>query len=224
MTGLKTSISKMTEAITAILSENQPSVYLFGSVVLDDFRLGWSDIDILCLTQTEISQMQADELVELRQKLLENEPENPYYRSFEGGMLPLNAFLNHAPGRVIYWGTSGQRITDNYHFDSFGMAELLEDGVLLFGKDVRDRMIYPTYEQLRLDVMRHYEVIRKYAQTTGRSVKSYGWLLDVARGLYTLRIGKVIAKTKAGEWALEQGLCPAPEALETAVAIRKAFA
>ena len=48
-----------------------------------------------------------------------------------------------------------------------------------------------------------------------------GWLLDIARGLYTLRTGKIIAKTAAGEWALEAGLCPDADILRKAVQIRK---
>lgn len=76
-------IDIMTSAISKILADNQPSIYLYGSSVLNDFRLGWSDIDILVLTQKRISQSQAKELVFLRQKLLENEADNSYYRSFE---------------------------------------------------------------------------------------------------------------------------------------------
>lgn len=74
----------------------------------------------------------------MRQSLLEEEPDDPYYRSFEGGMLTLDAFVNHTADRVVYRGTSGQRLT------------------------------------------------------------------DISRGLYTLRTGKIIAKTAAGEWALRE--------------------
>ncbi|MDE5992104.1 MAG: nucleotidyltransferase domain-containing protein, partial [Oscillospiraceae bacterium] len=107
-------VRSMTSAISEILADNQPSIYLYGSSVLNDFRLGWSDIDILVLTQKRISQEQAQELVTLRQKLLEIAPENPYYRSFEGGMLTLTAFCSQKSDCVVYWGSSGQRIADTY--------------------------------------------------------------------------------------------------------------
>lgn len=221
MSGLQRAIDKMTATVSEILSSCHPSIYLYGSAALNDFRLGWSDIDSLCLTRTEIPQPEADRLVGLRQTLLQEEPDNPYYRSFEGGMLPLDAFLNHTPSRVAYWGTSGQRLTDRLDFDSFCMTELLANGILLYGDDVRALMKKPAYDDLLNDVKRHYEAIRKYAQTTGRSIYAFGWLLDIARGLYTLRTGNVIAKTAAGKWALENGLCPVPEALQQAVDIRK---
>ncbi len=215
------SIHAAANRIADILSGNRPSVYLYGSVVLDDFRLGWSDIDLLVLTEKQISPEQAERLVHLRRALTEREPENPYYRLLEGGMLSLSAFLTGAPDTVVYWGTSGERITNHYAFDSFCKLELSENGVLLYGKDVRDQMRRPSYEDLKEDVRRHYESIREHGCKTGKSLYSFGWLLDISRCIYTLRTGKIIAKTKAGEWALENGLCPDAAALKTALRVRK---
>lgn len=211
---LNEAINIMTNEIVLVLADNRPTIYLFGSVVLDDFKLGWSDIDILVLTEREISHKQADLLVGLRQNLLERYPGNPYFRLFEGGMLSAEAFLNRKNERTVYWGTSGQRITDSYKMDSFGMAELMDSGVLLYGDDIRERMIYPAYAQMRDDISDHVQYARKYGVIVG-------WLLDIARGIYTLRTGKIIAKTAAGEWALENGLCPDADAMQEAVLDRK---
>lgn len=213
-------IRRMTEAISGVLADNQPSIYLYGSSVLNDFRLGWSDIDILALTKKRISSSQAEKLVTLRQKLLKAEPDNPYYCSFEGGMLTLAAFISKEPDCVVYWGTSGQRITDAYLFDSFGLSELKESGKLLYGEDIRCHLKAPEYADFYRDIKKHYEAIRKYAQTTDRSFYSFGWLLDIARGIYTLRYRKVIAKTAAGRWALDNNLCPVRSALEIALKVR----
>lgn len=215
-------INKMIHEISSILSDCEPSIYLYGSSVLDDFRLGWSDIDILVLTNRQISEKQAQKLVNLRQAMLEKEPGNPYYRSFEGGMLTLAAFLSKSSDRVVYWGTSGERITDTYMFDSFGMAELIESGILLYGRDVRSQLSAPDVSDLYADIKHHYETIRKYVQKTEPSLYSFGWMLDIARCLYTLRTGKIIAKTAAAEWALENNLCPVPDVLKTALQVRKA--
>ena len=88
----------MVREISSILSDVKPSIYLYGSSVLDDFKLGWSDIDILVLTDSQMSEGQAQSLVGLRQAMLADEPGNLYYRSFEGGMLTLDAFLSGASG------------------------------------------------------------------------------------------------------------------------------
>ena len=215
------SINKMVREINGILSDCEPSIYMYGSSALNDFRLGWSDIDILVLTEKQITEKQAQKLVGLRQAMLEREPGNPYYRCLEGGMLTLDALLHRGTDRVVYWGTSGERITDSYLFDSFCMTELIESGVLLLGKDIRPQLKVPTFDNLYADVRHHYETIRKYAQKTGRSFYSFGWMLDIARCIYTLRTGRIITKTEAGEWALENNLCPNPDALEFSLKVRR---
>ena len=214
-------INAMVRKISSILSDCGPSIYIYGSSVLNDFRLGWSDIDILVLTDKQISETQAETLINLRQVMLEKEPGNPYYRSFEGGMLTLSAFRTKEPDRVVYWGTSGERIAGSYMFDSFDMAELIESSVLLYGKDIRKELKYPTFRELHADVKRHYETIRKYVQSTGRSFYSFGWMLDIARCIYTLRNGRIIAKTEAAEWALNNNLCSDASALATALKVRR---
>lgn len=211
----------MVSAIVKILADNQPSIYLYGSSTLNDFRFGWSDIDILVLTQKRISQIQAQELVTLRQKLLEKEPENSYYRLFEGGMLTLSAFCSKEADCVVYWGTSGQRITNAYFFDSFCMTELLQNGQLLYGLEIRNQLVLPEYADLYTDVKKHYKSIRQYAQTTNRSFYSFGWLFDIARGIYTLRSKTVVSKTEAAQWVLDNNLCPVPNALKIALKVRK---
>ncbi len=101
------------------------------------------------------------------------------------------------------------------------MAELIERGVLLWGRDVRTQLQSPAFAKLCADVKHHYETIRKYAQETGRSFYSFGWMLDIARCIYTLRTGKIIAKTQAAEWALENNICPDSDVLKIALKVRR---
>lgn len=218
---LKRSIEVMKKSIVDILKDNNPSIYLYGSVVLNDFKLGWSDIDILVLTERSITEEQANELVELRQTLLINEPKNLYYRSFEGGMLSLKSFQTKQEDRVVYWGTSGEKITNKYDFDSFCMCELILYGHLIYGKDLRNNFSLPLFSELKFNIEHHYDSIRKFAQETGRNYYSYGWLLDIARSIYTLRTGDVISKTEAGKWALDNNLCPDADALKMALMVRE---
>jgi hypothetical protein len=44
--------------------------------------------------------------------------------------------------------------------DSFGMAELLDSGILVCGDDIRHQMTYPTYAQMRDDIARHIQAVR----------------------------------------------------------------
>ena len=102
------------------------------------------------------------------------------------------------------------------------MTELIESSILLYGNDIRYQLKAPEFSELYADIKRHYDTIRKYAQKTERSIYSFGWMLDIARCIYTLRTGKIIAKTNAGEWALENNFCPVPDTLKTALKVRKA--
>ena len=215
-------IEKMSDEIAKILGENLTAIYLYGSYTLGDFRLGWSDLDILVLTKAAVSEEQAGRLVGLRQELQLNEPDCPFYRCFEGGMLSLCAFIGGLPDRAVYWGTSGQRITDGYGFDAFCRKELIENGRLLRGEEIRSRLSAPSCKELAENVRLHYESIRKYSHLSGESIYSFGWILDIARCVYTLRTGGVISKTAAGEWALKNRIFDGDGALKTALEVRKA--
>ena len=91
----------------------------------------------------------------------------------------------------------------------------------MHGKDIRNELKYPDLHELYADVNRHDQMIRKYAQITERNFYAFGWLLDISRCLYTLRTGRIISKTKAAEWALQNNLCPDVHALTTALDVRR---
>lgn len=217
---MNASIRLMTAAIADILRDSEPSIYLYGSVTMDDFRPGWSDIDLLVLTRAPITQEQAEALVSLRQTLPQQHPDMRYARAFEGGMLALDAFVSGCPTTVVYWGTSGQRVTERHHFSSIDLWELHHSGQLLHGADVRSLLPTPTPADLHADVARHLDTILQHGHGS-RDLYAFGWLLDVARGLYTLRHDAIASKTAAGEWALTQHLCPDEAALRLALAVRR---
>lgn len=215
------SIDILIDRVRAILRENDLTAYLFGSICSDDFKLGWSDIDILILTKKMVSEKQAEQLVNLRQTLLEEYKGNPYFRLFEGGILSVNEFLNKEMKRVVYWGTSGQRITDSYSFDVFSTMQLKDSGISICGNDIRERIQYPTYDEMLQAVKNHYRTIRTHAVKTDRNLYSAGWMLDIARCLYTLSERNIISKTKAGYWAIEKNLVPNTEVMKKVISIRE---
>jgi len=217
---METSIRLMTAAIAEILRDSEPSIYLYGSVTMGDFRPGWSDIDLLVLTRAPLSTAQAEALLMLRQKLPIHHPDAVYARAFEGGILPLDAFTKDSPDTVVYWGTSGQRLTDRYHFDSFSLWELHHCGKLLHGPELRHFLPKPTPSALHADVARHLRTILGHGHGSA-SLYAYGWLLDISRGLYTLETNAVLSKTTAGEWALARHLCPDEAALRLALSVRR---
>jgi Nucleotidyltransferase domain. len=59
-------VRTMAETAAGILHPKLHSVWLYGSVVLDDFRQGWSDIDFLAFSNAPIAAEQAQRLLYLR--------------------------------------------------------------------------------------------------------------------------------------------------------------
>ena len=215
------SIGRMTKEIVSVLDWNIHSIWLYGSVVQADFRLGWSDIDILVLTGKQITDGQAQKLVNLRQVLAADASGNPYYPLFEGVIAQLDEYLSGTFSRLVYWGTTGQRITDRYKPDPFSQYELARNGRSVYGSDDRSIFTLPGREML-IDAIRvHYETIRKYAQQTDERLYSCGWLLDICRCIYTLRNNDVISKTRAGIWALQEHIFPDEDPLKKTIEIRK---
>lgn len=215
------SIDRLINEIVTIMGGDIECIWLYGSIVLNDFRLGWSDIDFIALTRKPITNEQAEKMLLLRQALSAKEPDNLYYRSFEGIIANRDEFLLKKFSRLVYWGTSGQRITDNYQMDCFSMFELAKYGKCVFGNDDRTIFPLPRREEIIKAVQNHYTIIRKYGQETGDSLYSCGWLFDIARCLYTLKYNDIIGKTQAAVWGLESHLFSNEDALIKAIEIRQ---
>lgn len=210
----------VTAAIADILADKPPTIYLYGSCALGDFRPGWSDIDLLALTPRPLTDTEAQRLLTLRQDLPAKYPETLHIRACEGCIAPLDSFTNPTPSSVVYWGTTGQRLTDRPSLDAFALWQLQHQSKLLHGPDVRHFLPKPTAADLHAAVGKHLRTILDHG-CGGRSIYAFGWLLDIARCLYTLRHDSVVAKTAAGEWALNHGLCPDAAALRMALDVRR---
>ena len=213
-------VTRMIKEISSILEGRVYGAWLYGSVVFDDFRPGWSDIDFVMLVNEPISEKQAERLLMLRQNMLKKEPGNMYYRCFEGVIANVNEYRSQAFQRLVYWGTSGQRITDRYTPDPFSLFELAKYGKRVYG-DKEWILSAPDNEELAAAVREHYDCIRKYAVETDESIYSCGWLLDIARCIYTLRNGDVISKTQAGLWAIGEHLFSDEAPLRKTIEIRQ---
>lgn len=217
---MEKTLSIFIDRLSQIFPDQLHSVYLYGSCVMDDFRPGWSDIDVLCLTTAPLSEVQKESLLCLRQSLCK-EYGNPLFRAIEGVMMPLEGFLTSNSGPLVYWGTSGQRILNRYQMDPFSLYNVKHFGKCVYGKDIKSAFTDVSFPMLVDAIRFHLQTIRQHAQTTDDSLYSCGWMLDIARCLYTLRHQTIISKTKAGFWALEQHLCPEPHQMKQTLILRQ---
>ena len=214
-------IDRMASEIAGILDQRLHSFWLYGSVVLNDFQLGWSDIDFLAFADDPITESQAEQLLMLRQCLSAQFPDNPCYRCFEGNIVCLGEYSDRNFTRLVYWGTTGQRVTDRYHEDPFALYELAKYGQSVFGSTDRSIFAAPDRDRMIAAIQSHYETVRTCAVQTDERLYSCGWLLDMARCVYTLRYHDVISKTRAGQWALDNHIFPDETALEKTLMIRQ---
>ena len=215
------SIQRMALEIADVLGPDAHSVWLYGSVVLGDFHLGWSDIDFIAFSNAPISQSQAEGLLDLRQRLSARYPDNPYFRCFEGVTVCLREYLTGSYTRLVYWGTSGQRVTDRYQRDVFAQMELAKFGRRVYGQGERGIFSVPDRAEIVAAIRHHLRAIRSCAAETDESLYACGWLLDIARCMYTLRYGEVIGKTQAGQWALGEHVFPDEAALQKTLTVRR---
>ena len=82
----------------------------------------------------------------------------------------------------------------------------------------------PTAALTDIEVEGLFQIIHKLTEE-GKSVifisHKMREVLQISDRITILRTGEVIAKTKAGEWALQQGLCPVEKELERALQVRR---
>ena len=221
----KKHIETMSGRICEVLSDYSPSVYLIGSYVKGDFRAGWSDIDILTLTDRPITRDKASELLYLRQHLSSRNRVHDTMRIFEGGFLSSEAFVSEKADTVVYWGASGERITRRYVLSAMSMIDLLDNGILLSGYDLRGKIKRPTPEKLRKDMKIYYKnhlaVGNMHHKVVARAHHQAEKTLSIARCLYTLETGRVVSKTVAGEISIEMKWCPDTEMMRRMLEVRK---
>ena len=129
--------------------------------------------------------------------------------------------INNKFLKLVYWGTSGQRIKHEHCIDVFSKYEIIKYGKLVYGNEIRNQLSLPSYDELKNAIKKHYFSIREHAKITDKSLYSCGWFLDISRCIYTLRHNDVICKTEAGKWALKNKICPVEKELKNTLKIRK---
>ncbi len=214
-------VRQVTDAVAAVTGEALHSAWLYGSVIWVDFQRGWSDIDLLILTASPLTEAQAERLLKLRQELTEKEPGNTCFRACEGVIACADEYRSGDFTRLVYWGTSGERITDRCPRDTFAAFQLARYARCVAGTEDRSLFREPDRAEMVAAVKAHYEAIRQFAVQTDESLYSCGWLLDIARCLYTLRYNDIVSKMWAGLWAKELHIFPDEEPILKALEIRR---
>ena len=130
---------------------------------MNDFKPGWSDIDLLCLTAETTTDEQARKLVNLGQTLSFYEKQPLYFHYFEGAIVAWPAFKTaRAPKSSIGEPANSESIIAIL-LDPCSEYFLIQNGILPHGADIRAELCLPSYtalDRLSYIIMIQYGTMR----------------------------------------------------------------
>lgn len=205
------------------LAENLVGLYLYGSLTTGDFDLGSSDIDLLAVISSELSEAEVEGLRGMHEGFVRENPEwddrldvdylsAAALRMFRTERSPIAIIT---PGEPFHMDTAGRDWLMNWYL-------VREYGVVLFGPPARE-FIGP------ITVDEFVQCVRGYADEWGERINTLGTrkqqayaILTMCRALYTVTKREHTSKKRASEWAM--GVMPEWAGLiERAVQWREAW-
>lgn len=196
----------------ALLGNHLHGVYLVGSLALGDFDPRSSDIDVVVVTDTAITDDLFDGLRGLHAQLAANS--SPWAERIEAVYIPCAALRRGAPDTTHYpqreRGTPlfQAPLEEGWPFQRF---TLRERGVVVAGPDPRTLVDPVAPQEMRSAVA---AIAGMWAEQAARDPSWLEWLqqrdsqifvvLTLCRMLYSLATGSVASKPQAAAWAMRE--------------------
>jgi predicted nucleotidyltransferase len=184
-------------------------MYLFGSLANGDFDQ-YSDIDVLFVTQKEISEAAFAALSEMHKRL--NQLNSPWGIQLEVSYIPQAALRHFDRANIIH------PHMDRGNYEALHMMAhetdwivqrhlLRENGIVISGPDLKtliDPIAPGELQRAVSDVLPLWvdPILARPAKIKARGYQSF-CVLSLCRMLYTLRTGQVLSKPRAAEWAMQ---------------------
>ena len=196
-------------SVREILRKQLVGMYLFGSLANGDFDQ-FSDIDILIVTNREISVNTFDALKEMHENI--QEIDSPWAVQLEVSYVPTEALRRHDPSNNEHPHVDrgkGERLHMLRHETDWIVQRhiLRERGVTIVGPEPKTLIDYVSVDDLRnamypilFDWYAHF--LSKPVPFGSQGYQSYV-VLSLCRILYTLQKGEVVSKPAAARWAKE---------------------
>jgi len=216
---IKQSLEEFVKKSDLLLKHSIISAYCFGSAVYNDFHMGYSDLDFFIIIDKAISVEDYKNFSIWRDEL--KEMQHPHFSVLEGEIISINAIKNDIESNVIYWGTSKDKLNSKYSLSGFSLRGLINNGYLIYGKDLRNRLPYPSNEEMLTQVNSMIETIRKYALITNENIHSIDWLFLISQTIYWLKTLETTGKTNAANWIINNCDYSWNEVLQKAIIIRQ---
>lgn len=187
-----------------ILGKKLIGLYIFGSLVADDFDYESSDIDLIAATSTELAEKEIERLklmheeIALKQKVWDDR--------LEVGYISTEALRRYHPGYRHPLISPGEP----FHVTEGGAAWIInryvlrEKGITLFGPPPETLVDPISREELHQAMQEIIKEWREWIKNTevlrSRDYQAYA-ILTMCRALYTFKQGEFVSKKQAAFWA-----------------------
>jgi predicted nucleotidyltransferase len=189
-----------------VFQERLVGLYLYGSLVSGDFDPDSSDIDLLAVTSSQITDWEFEALRSMHRELARDNPE--WEDRIDVVYLPVTALREFrsekgliviSPGEPFHV-REGEALKDwlqNWYI-------VRENGLVLFGLPPKE-IIPPITKDEFVEAIRRYavEVRERVKHEMYRKGQAYT-ILTMCRAIYVLRTGKQASKREAALWAQEE--------------------
>lgn len=191
-----------------ILYDQFVGMYLFGSLANGDFD-EHSDIDVLIVTDGEISDDKFSALKQLHAKI--NQIDSPWAIQVEASYIPQKALrrFDHANKLHPHMDRGSSEVLHLMSHENDWIIQrhiLRERGIVIEGPDLRTLIDPVSPDELRravADVLPFWtQVLENPSHIKTRGYQSF-FVLSFCRMIYTLRTGEILSKPAAAKWAVE---------------------
>ena len=203
-------LSLLFSNVEKILDDQFVGMYLFGSLANGDFD-NYSDIDVLVVTDGEISSTMFSDLQKLHASLNKLD-DSPWAIQLEVSYIPRNALRRFDPADKLHPHMdrgSGEILHMMSHESDWIVQRhmLREHGVVITGLDLRKLIDPVSSAELKravADVLPLWvdPILDDPSQIRKRGYQSF-CVLSLCRMLYTLNQGQILSKVTAAQWAMD---------------------
>ncbi len=195
--------------VKEIVEDQFIGMYLFGSLANGDFD-DYSDIDVLIVTDGEISKNKFDALKEMHEQI--QKIDSPWAIQLEVSYIPQSALRVYDPGNnkhPHFDRGPAERLQVTQHDSDWVVQRhvLRERGITLVGPEPNTLINFVSTDDLRKAMQPilfewYAHFLDKPNPFGSRGYQSYA-VLSLCRILYTLQRGEVVSKLTATAWAKE---------------------
>lgn len=201
--GIVQVLNSLVAGLSSVLQDNLVGIYLYGSLVTEDFDAQVSDLDLVAVTNRGLDDASFHSLNELHQQVILRYPE--WNDRLELAYVSLDALKTFRSKQsriaIISPGEPFHQLDAGYDW-LISWYMLRETGIALRGPDIAS-LIDPMEPAHYIEaVQSHIEAYRNSVKSANSKSNLSYIVLTVSRGLYTVLHGQPTSKVKAAAWAV----------------------